>query len=480
MTNIIPTNSTLTNSTGQNKTNGDSELHDHVLQIWQSALDAVSPKVLLKNWFESSSGADWLRPGQKIVVTGAGKASAAMAAALEELFVDIPIELSGLVNVPDDCVQPLRWIQLHGARAAGSNFPTERGVVGARQMMELFQNAEPDSLGICLLSGGGSALLPLPAPGLVLEDKLALTHRLHRSGATIQEMNTVRKHLSGIKGGQLGSAFRGAHLECLIISDVIGDPLEVIASGPTSADPSTFSEAIAILQRYSLWSDLSKNVRNHLLQGERGAIPETCKVADKRIRNTILGNNACALRAAEKRAIELGYSVCNLGSWLQGDTISLARTIADLVQSICQDHKPLAAPVCLLSGGETTVSLSPNHGKGGRNQEFVLALWHFLQNYLPSNCPNNLIDTKAGNHLKSLALFSAGTDGEDGPTDAAGAVVTPSIAQRQKTLGENLSEYLFAHNAYPFFERIGGLVKTGWTGTNVMDVRFVLIAASEK
>jgi hydroxypyruvate reductase/glycerate 2-kinase len=276
-------------------------------------------------------------------------------------------------------------------------------------------------------------------------------------------MNCVRKHLSAVKGGRLAQAFaeRGCPLFSLIISDVIGDPLDVIASGPTAPDPTTFADALAVLERRGLTTKAPQAVLDHLRRGAAGAIPETPKMLPDSIHNLILCNNAMALTAAVRRAEELGYPVLNLGAFLEGETQQVAVVMAGIVRSIRADGQPIRPPVCLLSGGETTVTLTADHGRGGRNQEFVLAAM-----------------LKLGvEGMRDVILLSGGTDGEDGPTDAAGAVADADTLVRAAALTLDPTAFLRRHDAYPFFEKVGGLLKTGLTQTNVMDVRVLLIGA---
>jgi hydroxypyruvate reductase/glycerate 2-kinase len=382
-----------------------------------------------------------------------------MADAVEQEVPELLSRMVGVVSVPAEAVQPLKAIRLHAARAAGSNHPTAEGVAGTEQMLRLVEEAGPEDMVLCLLSGGGSALLPAPVPGITLEDKQIVTKLLHASGATINEMNAVRKHLSRIKGGRLAQAFRGKALVTLIISDVVGDPLDVIASGPTAADPTTFGDAFAALERYGLTSKVPVKVLAHLQKGDQGLVPETPKQLPANTINRVLANNGMALAAAAATAKQLGYSVLNLGAFIEGETRHVAFALAGIVRSILHDRQPVGPPVCVLSGGETTVTLAHNHGLGGRNQEFVLAAALRL----------------SGEELANVLLFSGGTDGEDGPTDAAGAFADSMTLERAKKLGLEPTAYLARKDAYHFFEATGDLFKPGLTGTNVMDVRLALI-----
>jgi len=428
----------------------------HARTIWNAAVDAVRPELLLPKVVRTLHELD---SAERIIVLGAGKAGAAMSVALEEALGDRLDRVVGWVNIPEGTARPTRRIHLHPARPAGSNHPTDDGVDGSREILRLAQTAGPNDVGLCLWSGGGSALLPLPAEGITLADKQWVTHMLHTCGATINEMNAVRKHLSAIKGGRLGEAFTGRELISLIISDVVGDPLDVIASGPTAPDPSTFADASAILKSFHLRKKVPDSVRRHFERGMAGEFAETPKSLAPHVSNHVIGNNALALKAAERAARDLGYGVINLGSFIEGETSAVALAFAGMVASIRRDGVPAAPPVCILSGGETTVALPEHHGRGGRNQEFVLAM----------------LDKLGPAGMKGVTILSGGTDGEDGPTDAAGAIADAQSNDRASALGLQPRGYLTKHDAYSFFEAIDDLIISGPTGTNVMDVRIVLV-----
>ncbi len=438
-----------------------SILLEHARSIWQSAVDAVRPEPLVRQALADSANgiANAIREARRVLVFGAGKAGGAMAAAVESALTDHLDKMEGIVNVPAEAVVSLRKIRLHSARPAGSNQPTADGVTGAQEILRLAQRAGPEDVALCLLSGGGSALLPAPAEGLTLADKQAVTALLHACGATINEMNAVRKHLSAIKGGRLAEAFAGRRLFSLIISDVIGDPVDVIASGPTSADTSTYACALDVLEKYRLTYRVPAPVLLHLRRGQAGELPETLKALPEGVRNIIIGNNVRALAAAQRVASGLGYRVLNLGARIQGETREVATALAGVLESVRHDGEPMAAPVCILSGGETTVTLGADHGLGGRNQEFVLAAFAAL----------------GSADMRQCVVLSGGTDGEDGPTDAAGAWADESASVRAETLGLDCRDFLRRHDAYSFFAKTGCLIKTGLTATNVMDVRVMLI-----
>ncbi len=427
--------------------------------IWDAAVAAVRPGELVAAALVREPLRDWVSQGRRVIVLGAGKAGAAMAAGVETALADRLERVTGLVNVPEDAVRPLRAVRLHAGRPAGVNSPTEAGVAGSDEMLRLAAAAGPEDVGLCLLSGGGSALLPAPVEGVSLADKQAVTALLHGCGAPIGEMNCVRKHLSRIKGGRLAEAFRGRLLVSLIISDVVGDPLDVIASGPTVADPTTFADALAVLRKYDLTEKAPASVRHHLEEGAAGRRPETPKRPPGTVQNLVLGSNAVALAAAEREAERRGYRVVNLGAFIEGETAEVARVAAGVVRSIRADDRPVGPPACLLLGGETTVRLPAGHGQGVRNQEFVLAA----------------LDHLGAVGCEGVVLLSGGTDGEDGPTDAAGAVADSQTWERARLLAIAPAEFLGRHDAYHFFSKTGDLLRTGLTGTNVMDVRVLLV-----
>jgi hydroxypyruvate reductase/glycerate 2-kinase len=438
-----------------------SHLREHARAIWQAAVDTARPEDLVRTALADpalpllSAVAD----APRVLVVGAGKAGAAMSAGVEAALAGHLDRVEGLVNVPAETVRPLRAIRLHAARPAATNQPTAEGVAGTRQVLDLVASAGPQDICLCLLSGGGSALFPAPVESVSLADKQHVTQLLHACGATINEMNTVRKHLSFSKGGRLAQAFTGRALFSLIISDVIGDPLDVIASGPTASDPTTFADALAVLAKFRLTERAPPSVIHHLQEGAAGRVPETLKELPPHVHNFIIGNNVKSLAAAQRHAEHLGYRVLNLGSYIEGETNSVAIALAGIVRSIHAQGQPVTPPVCVLSGGETTVTLNPKHGLGGRNQEFVLAA-----------------ALKLGpDGLQRTVTLSGGTDGEDGPTDAAGAIADADTLQRAEQLGLDPAAFLARNDAYHFFEATGDLLRTGLTQTNVMDVRVFLV-----
>jgi hydroxypyruvate reductase len=401
----------------------------------------------------------------RIVVVGAGKAGAGMAAALEAILGPdlVAGKVSGWVNVPEDCVRPLSAIHLHAARPAGVNEPTVEGVAGSRAILKMVSRLTERDLCLVLISGGGSALLPAPAPGVTLEEKQAVTRFLMHAGATIHELNAVRKQLSAIKGGGLARAAGACPTVALVISDVPGDSLETIASGPTVQDDGTPAQALAVLEKFGAKPpQVPSSVLEYLRRAMQiGPVRQTPAHAAGVVTNLLVGTNATAVEAAIAKARGLGFEVHSLGAGQEGEAAQTGRALARLCRQIRGGTGPLAAPACIISGGEPVVRFEPGapRGKGGRNQEVALAsmceLWE--------------------EGLCGLAILSGGTDGEDGPTDAAGACADQQVAQRARALGLDPEESLARHDAYTFFDRAGGLIKTGPTHTNVMDLRVALV-----
>jgi hydroxypyruvate reductase/glycerate 2-kinase len=430
----------------------NSRLRADARAIWDAAVAAVKPEPAMVRSLRNAKLRNLIGNARRIVVVGGGKAGAAMAAALEHELSDRLGDITGIVNVPAGTELPLHAIRLHAARPAGSNEPTIAGVEGSRQILEIVAATEPNDLVIALISGGGSALMPYPVDGVSLEDKQAVTRLLMNSGATIGEMNCVRKHLSSIKGGGLAAAAR-CPLIALIISDVIGDPLDVIASGPTAPDPTTFGDALAVLRKFDLADIVPRSAQDHLNAGAAGRKSETLKSMPSTVNNQVIARNEDALAAAQDCAESQGYRVHCLGSSVRGETRDVARSAVKLVTDSGTNWN------CALIGGETTVALPPDHGKGGRNTEFVLAALIELEKTA----------------LKNFVVLSGGTDGEDGPTDVAGAIGDDTTLSRARSLALDPADFLRRHDSYSLFDATGDLIRTGFTGTNVMDVRVLLI-----
>jgi glycerate 2-kinase len=423
-------------------------LRRQALAIFRSALQAADPAKAVKRHFEKFDFSAY----RDIYVIGAGKAGASMALAVERILGKRITQ--GLINVKDGHVANLRHIELN---QCGHPVPDARGVAGARRMAQIAEAASSEDLVLCLISGGASALLPLPVPSLTLAAMQRVTRMLLACGADIHEFNTVRKHLDRIKGGQLARLAWPASVEALLLSDVVGDDPAVIGSGPTAPDPGTFADVARIFERYGIDKQVSVRVRRRIEQGIRGEIPETPKPGDPifhRVRNTIVGSNRLALDAAAHRARQFGFRTLVLSSEIQGETREIASMHAAIAREIVHFGAPVRPPACIISGGETTVTVR-GKGLGGRNQEFVLAA---------------ALDIEG---LHNTLVFSAGTDGTDGPTDAAGALADGATLARKP----DAAVYLSDNDSYHYFEALGDLVKTGPTLTNVMDVRLILIGA---
>jgi hydroxypyruvate reductase len=391
---------------------------------------------------------------RRVVVVGAGKVSGTMAEAAEAALGGVPVE--GLVAVKERRDAGPRRVRVV---EAGHPIPDARGEAAGEDILRLAMDAGPDDLVLCLISGGGSALTPAPVPGVSLAEKQAVTRLLLECGATINELNAVRKHLSRLKGGQLARAAHPAPVVALLLSDVIGDPLDVIASGPTAPDPTTYADALAVLDRFGLRVRVPPAVRAHLEAGARGEVEDTPKPGDPvlaGVTNLVIGNNGLVVEAAVEEARRLGFAPCLLTRSLQGEAREVARAFAAILDEIARSGSPVGRPACLIAGGETTVTIRGG-GEGGRCQEFALALVGELA------------------AMRSVAVLAAGTDGSDGPTDAAGAVVDPTTLERARGLGLDVRRALAGNDSHPFFAALGDLVVTGPTGSNLMDVYLGLV-----
>lgn len=395
----------------------------------------------------------------RIIAIGAGKASAAMAQGLEDALGDRLT--AGVIVTKDGHSLPTRRIAV---REAAHPTPDARCLSAAAAMLDLTRGLTERDLVIALMSGGGSALVEAPAPGVGLVDLIALTRLLLRCGATIHEINTIRKHLSTIKGGGLARLAAPARLVNLMISDVIGDDLDTIASGPTVPDPTTYAEALAVLDGYRLREPAPAAIRAHLEAGAAGHVPETVKPGDPvfaRVTNVLVATGDLAVRAAAVEAERLGYRPLVLSTLVQGEAREVARVWAAIGLQAARSGEPAAAPCCLLAGGEATVTLA-GEGKGGRNTEFALAAAIAIEG------------------SRRLTLASLATDGSDGPTDAVGAIVDGGTIAAARAAGLDPAPALRANDSYTFFDRLGSLVRTGPTGTNVNDLYLALVAPDEE
>lgn len=460
-------------------------LRDDAIAIWTAGLAAVNSAKSVEQQIRIQPDRLWiadvriqLPSSGRIEIVGAGKAGAGMASGIEAALSSSHLadRISGWVNVPADCVRPLKHIHLHAARPAGLNEPTQEAVQGTLEILRRVRSLSDLDVCIVLLSGGASALLCSPTPGISLSDKLSVTRALAGSGAPIHELNLVRTQLSQVKGGRLAAACRAGTLVALIISDVIGDPLEVIGSGPTTPSVSRAADALQVLRDRELLGRIPPQVVAQLerqAQAAHATEPRAEFAGAHTVVNRIVASNAMAIDAAAVKAKALGYEVQSLGSANAGEAAEEGRRLIARLQAIRAESggTPQESAngqqrrVCILSGGEPTVNLSATGSvaahsvvaaRGGRNQELVLAAVALHQ------------DSAA---WKNIALLSAGTDGEDGPTDAAGAIADEAVVAQIAARGLNPESSLARHDSYPFFEAVRGLFKTGPTHTNVMDLR---------
>jgi hydroxypyruvate reductase len=427
------------------------------LAVLTAALEAADPFQAIHRVMRCEGNTLWvdgraydLARYRRILVIGGGKAGASMARAVEDILGGRIT--AGWVNVKYGYTAPTQTIKIH---EAGHPVPDGASVTGTQAMIDLLRDVTADDLVICLISGGGSALMTLPEEGVTLEDNQALTGALLRSGAPIQAINTVRKHLSQVKGGQLARLAYPATVITLILSDVVGSPLDVIASGPTVPDPTTFADARAIIKQYGIAREVPESIHEHLAWG----VPETPKAGDPvfdRVQCVIVADNARAAQAAVGKAEALGFRTLLLSTYVEGEAREVAHVLSALAKEIAATGRPIPRPACLILGGETTVTVK-GRGKGGRNQELALAAALAIQG------------------MDSVLIASLATDGSDGPTDAAGGLVDGSTVTRGEALGLSALKALQHNDAYPYLERVGDLLVTGPTNTNVNDLMAVFV-----
>ena len=447
---------------------------EDALAIWRAGVDAVRAERLMRDHLRVEDDAFWIDDDaiplgdvRRIAVVGAGKAGAGMAAGLEEILGEELLaakSVQGIVSVPENCVRPLARVELRAGRPAGVNAPTEDGVRIADEILQIAARLEPDDLCVCLLSGGGSALLPAPAGGVSLAEKQFLTQELAARGADIEALNTARKQLSRIKGGGLARACRARRLVSLIISDVLGDRLDIIASGPTVDDASTPVAALEVLDNFHLLDapEAAGAIRYLRERAERPPQSAVAHGGENTIARShyVLGSNAVAVDAAGQEAVRRGYRPALISA---GASEGSAESVAQHIAQMALRMRDNPGPNCLISGGEPTVTLADaaERGIGGRNQQLVLAAMETLGD------------------ARGVTLLSGGTDGEDGPTDAAGAVIDESLTAAAHAHGLDPTTHLQKNDAYHFFEPIGGLIQIGPTNTNVCDIRVVVVEQGE-
>ena len=435
-----------------------------VNKIFRSALAAVNPEIIVKEYAKGISTSLRQENFRDIIVVGFGKAAYQMAIAIEKV-VDVELITAGIIVTKYGHTVS----QESGVRGQGSALkkiqvfeadhpiPDDNGIKATEQIIELLKSAGKDTLVLCLISGGGSALFVSPMDGISLSEKQSITDLLLRAGADIEELNSVRKHLSKVKGGRLAEIAHPAKMISIIISDVIGDKLDVIASGPTTADSSTFKDALRVIEKYNLSEKAPESIMNILNSGNAGKISDTPKADNqifRSVQNIIIGSNHKALEAAAKEARHEGLEIEVLSSEVSGEAREAAKGLAEKAKKVLsKDHKD---KVCLISGGETVVTVK-GKGNGGRNMELALSFAIEIEG------------------MEGITLLSAGTDGIDGPTDAAGAIVNGSTVIKAREMGLDPADYLNNNDSYNFFKEIDSLIITGPTGTNVMDMQIILL-----
>jgi glycerate 2-kinase len=442
------------------------KIRSEAVDIFRSSVEAVDPYRAVRRFLRIQEkrlilGSEERPPVEldlsrydRISLVGGGKATAPMALAMEELFGERIYK--GIINVKYGFTEKLTFTEII---EAGHPVPDQNGVEGTKKILVFLKGADEKDLVFSLISGGGSALLPQPVGEINISEKQAITRSLLACGASIDEINAVRKHISASKGGQMARTAYPATVVNLMLSDVVGDRMDVIASGPFVPDTSTFKDVLQIFGKYEL-HDVPPGILKHVAAGARGEIPETPKENDpifEHVFNIIIGSNILALEAAKRRAEALGYKTLILSSMIEGETREIARVHSAIAKEILKTGRPIEAPACIISGGETTVTIR-GKGLGGRNQEFCLAAALDLAGLAPR-----------------VVILSGGTDGNDGPTDAAGAVVDPSTVLRGREVGMEAADFLHDNDAYHYLEKTKDILITGPTKTNVMDVRLVLV-----
>ncbi len=431
------------------------------LKSLESALNAIDPKQLMKSKLSLKNSilkvnrySFDLKKFENVYVIGGGKASGSMAEALEQILGQYIT--NGLVNIPHGSEHKTEITKFH---EASHPTPDKSGVEGTRRMLKIAEQAKKEDLVICLISGGGSSLMPLPRHGITIKDKREITDALLKCGATINEINTVRKHISDFKGGWLAKKAYPATVLNLILSDVVGDPLDFIASGPTVPDSTTFNDAIKVFKKYGLWDKAPASVKKVLSDGEKKLIPETPKANDKafkKVYNVVIGNNRFASLAVREQLRSAGLNTLLLTSTLEGEARHVGVMLASIAREAALSGNPVPKPAGIIAGGETTVTVTGN-GLGGRNQEIALAA-----------------ALKVGG-MDGVVMASLSTDGVDGPTDAAGAIIDGKTIARAAEIDLNPEEFLAENDSYNFFSKLGDLILTGPTGTNVNDISVIVV-----
>ncbi|MBE0432409.1 glycerate kinase [candidate division WOR-3 bacterium] len=444
-----------------------SQLREDAKRLFLHGVEAVNPHSAIKRSLRLENrqlviGGDRddalkldLQAFERIFVLGMGKATALMAKATEETLKD---------RITDGCIVVKYGYSTHLAKIrtheAGHPLPDEKGLKGAQEIARIAGDAGENDLILFLISGGGSALLPLPGEGITLEEKQKITQQLLACGADIQEINAIRKHISSVKGGQLARLAYPATIVSLILSDVVGDRLDTIASGTTVSDNTTFQEAFSIIEKYGLIEEIPVSIKERITQGAAGTIEDTPKRGDKifeKTHNLLVGSNIIALQAIKNEAQRTGYNTVIITSSIEGEAREVAKVHSAIAKEVIASGNPVTPPACVISGGETTVTIT-GKGKGGRNQELCLAA------------------AMAINGIENIVIMSAGTDGTDGPTDAAGGIIDGTTCRRAEKQGINAVKSLRNNDSYDFLKKTGDLLITGPTNTNVMDIHIILAA----
>lgn len=439
----------------------EGERRRRIVTVLEAALEAVDPYAAVRHYVRRDGNTLWvdrceydLAEIDRVLLVGAGKAGAPMAQAVEDVLGDALS--AGCVTVKDGYALPTRCVRL---TEASHPIPNEAGVAGAKEIADLLDSAGERDLVLCVISGGGSALMTLPVEGVTLDDLQVLTGSLLRAGATINEINAIRKHLDRVKGGGLARMAVPARIVSLMLSDVVGNPLDVIASGPSVPDTSTYADALDLLAHYDLMDEAPSAIRAHLERGVAGEFADTPKPGDAifdRTQNVIVASNDLAAVAAQEAAKELGFNTLLLTTYVEGEAREVAKVLAALAKETLASGRPIPRPACLILGGETTVTIRGS-GIGGRNQE--MALMAAVQ--------------IAG--LDDVAIVCLATDGTDGPTDASGALADGGTIARGAALGLDPWEYLRNNDSYHYFRPLNDLLLTGPTNTNVNDLAFVFV-----
>jgi glycerate 2-kinase len=445
------------------KTASQRKVRKDIISILDEVTDNINPENIVKNNI-SLRGNNLvvenkqfdLESYENIYVVGAGKATYYMAKALEDILGK-KIK-GGLINIPEVLGKKLKQIEIN---IASHPIPNKGGLKGSRRILKILEKTGEHDLIIALISGGGSALMPMPAKGVKLADKIRISDLLISSEASIDEINIVRKHISETKGGRLAQIAYPATMVSFYISDVVGDKLDTIASGPTVADESTFDNAISVLKKYEIWGKTPKNIKKHLTKGSRGSVEESPKPNNKifknnKVFNYIIGSNKLALKVACDRARKLEYNCLMLTSYLEGEIHDVSKVLLSIAQEVKKYNNPVKKPAIILAGGETTLDLK-GKGLGGRNAELVMASINGLK--------------------EGILIVSFATDGVDGrtPVPIAGAMADIATKDKSESKKLNVNKFLDENDSYGYFKKLDELIKTGYTGVNVGDIVMICI-----